>query len=250
MMHFYRKLRSSIHIKETQFEHVLFAAGSASYRTVDLVWLVFGFDPFGFRVCNDWDGGDFALGVVNGVLAYTPASKAVPLGLLDSLLCRPTNLRACPGTAQRPPSEITAIGLEKAYGNAEYLRQMTADGAVIRSFEEDARIDHAIKRTIGSLVEGKLLRLYGHIPEQDTVSTAVKEAVRRHTGAVASQQRDQRVLLDQEARNVDWRLWLDVYRHCLDDLVSQFGNPGHIFVEKVTAEMRVDDDSSWRRCDY
>ncbi len=106
----YRKLRKRMPMPETEFEHVLLAAGNAGYRTVDLVWVVFGFDPLGFRLCVDWDGGDFAFGVVNGVLADTSASEAIPLGLVDDSLCRPTHLRAAPARigGRRPKSRASA----------------------------------------------------------------------------------------------------------------------------------------------
>ena len=99
-------------------------------------------------------------GVVNGVLADTSASEAIPLGLVDDSLCRPTHLRACPGTDRRPPAEITRVGYEEAYKKAVYLVQMRADGAIIQSFKEAARIEQAMQGRIESLVEDKLLGLY------------------------------------------------------------------------------------------
>ena len=127
--------------------------------------------------------------------------------------------------------------------------QSTADEAVIRSFKEAAQIDRAMRRAIESQVENKLLALYARASEPDALSAAVKAALRRHTGDLTSQQREQRVLPNVGEGNVDWRLWLGIYRRCLDDLVPQFGNPGHIFLEKSMAEMLVDGDSHPRGCD-
>ena len=242
----YRKLRERMPTPETDFEHVLFAAGSASYRTVDLVWVVFGFDPFGFRLCVDWDGVDFAFGVVNGVLAGTSASEAIPLGLVDDSLCCPTHLRTCPGTDQKPPAEVTRVRYEQAFKMAEYLVQKRADGHIIRSFKEAARVDAAMQGKIESLVEDKLLRLYAHTQDRGGLSNAVKDSMRRHTGAISPQQREQRVMLREGVGDVDWDLWLGIFRRCLDECASQFGLPGHIFLEKATSEMLRGDTSVWQ----
>jgi hypothetical protein len=242
----YRKLRKKMPMPETEFEHVLLAAGNAGCRTVDLVWVVFGFDPFGFRLCVDWDGGDFAFGVVNGTLADTSASEAIPLGLVDDSLCCPTHLRACPGTDRKPPAEITRVGYEQAYKKAVYLVQMRADTDVIRSFEVAARLEQAMQGRIESLVEDKLLRLYAHTQDQARLSIAVKDSLRRHTEALSSQQREQRAVSGEVVGDVDWDLWLGVFRRCLDECASQFGLPGHIFLEKATSEMRRDDTSIWQ----
>ena len=216
------------------------------YRTVDLVWVVFGFDPLGFRLCVDWDGGDFAFGVVNGVLADTSASEAIPLRLVDDSLCRPTHLHHCPGTDWRPPAESRPSATRRRTRKAVYLVQMRADGAIIRSFKEAARVEQAMQGRIESLVEDKLLRLYAHTQDQARLSIAVKESLRRHTGALSAQQREQRVVSGEGVGDVDWGLWLGVFRRCLDECASQFGPPGHIFLEKATSEMRRDDTSIWQ----
>ena len=114
---------------------------------------------------------------------------------------------------------------------------------------EDVRIDNTTKKTIESLVEDKLRRLYAHLRNQNELSLAVKKALRVHAGTLTTQQRELPVLLDQEVATIDWQLWLSIYRSCLDDLVALVGNPGHIFLEKLTAEMRVDDNSDWHSCD-
>ena len=242
----YRKLRKRIPMPETEFEHVLFAAGNAGYRTVDLVWDVFGFDPFGFRLCADWDGGDFAFAVVNGVLADTSASGAIPLALVDDLLCCPTHLRACPGTDRKPPTEITRVGQEQAYKKAIYLVQMKADQFIIRSFKEAARLEQAMHGKIEHLVKDKLFRLYAHTTNKGVLCIAVEDSLRRHTAALTVDQRGQRLSPDGGVNVVDWDLWLGVFRRCLDECVPQFGLPGHIFLEKATTEMRRHNDSTWR----
>ena len=120
----YQRMRQKIPLKKTPFEHVMLVAGYAGYRTVDLVWLVLGFDPFGFRLCCDWDGGDFAFGFVNGVLQRTKASEAFPLACPDGLLCGPTDLRAWPGKGKTPLHQVIFAYFEKAYQEAVWLRQM------------------------------------------------------------------------------------------------------------------------------
>ena len=157
---------------------------------------------------------------------------------------------ACPGTDRRPPAEITRVGYEEAYKKAVYLVQMRADGAIIQLFKEAARIEQAMQGRIESLVEDKLLGLYARTQDQAGLSTAVKESLRRHTAAMSAQQREQRVVWGEGVDDVDWDLWLGVYRRCLDECVSQFGFPGHIFLEKATSEMRRDDTSIWQECGH
>ena len=91
---------------------------------------------------------------------------------------------ACPGTDRKPPTEITCVGYEQAYKKAVYLVQMRADGAMIRSFKEAARVEQAMQGRIESLVEDKLLRLYAHTQDQARLSIAVKESLRRHGSPV------------------------------------------------------------------
>lgn len=42
----YKRLRQQVTVPPTAFEHVLFAAANSSGRCLDLVWSVFGIDPF------------------------------------------------------------------------------------------------------------------------------------------------------------------------------------------------------------
>jgi hypothetical protein len=61
-----------------------------------------------------------------------------------------------------------------------------------------------------------------------------------------AQQRNQHVVPSEGIDDVDWALWLGVFRCCLDECVSQFGTPGHIFLEKAKTEIRRDDTSVWQ----
>ncbi len=75
----YEDLRREIVFPETPFEHVLMASANPATRTLDLVFWAFRVDPHAFRVCDDWQGDGFTYVAVNGILAGTTVSEAIPL---------------------------------------------------------------------------------------------------------------------------------------------------------------------------
>ena len=89
----YEDLRREIVFPETPFEHVLMASANPATRTLDLVFWAFRVDPHAFRVCDDWQGDGFTYVAVNGILAGTTVSEAIPLERAH-LLGRPTRRRS------------------------------------------------------------------------------------------------------------------------------------------------------------
>jgi transcriptional regulator NrdR family protein len=230
----YRQLRRKIPTPESPFEHMMFAAGSASSHVVDLVWVILGFDPFGFRLCRNWDGGDFAFGFVNGVLADTTTSQACSLGLLDTPLCRPNDLKAVSRERQCPSHEIGFAKYEEAFKKATYLVQKN-DKHVRESIIRAAEVHGENERDVATQIRKRLRRLY-----PDTLEPAFSHVLEivfdRHTRGLTSSQCRHFVLSGRREGDIDWELWLDIYRKCLDDLVSEFGLPGHIFLDNHVAE--------------
>lgn len=87
----YDRLRGQIGVPATEFEHVMFASTEARKQTLELVWLVFGFDPFGFQICP-WSHGSFTYAVVNPVLRDEGYSGPHRLSNPGEPLCEPTDL--------------------------------------------------------------------------------------------------------------------------------------------------------------
>ena len=60
-MEMYRRLRSQLTVPSSPFEHVLLVSSNTPSRCLDVVWIVLGFDPFGFRLSYSWRGPDVHL---------------------------------------------------------------------------------------------------------------------------------------------------------------------------------------------
>lgn len=86
-----RRKKHPHHISE--FEHILVASAEASTGCLDLVWSVFGLDPFGFRLTRKWRDSSFTWVIASGVLRETKCSS--PHYLPESTsICAPTERRS------------------------------------------------------------------------------------------------------------------------------------------------------------
>jgi hypothetical protein len=90
----YAALRESMCVEETPFEHYMLVAANTAQRCLDAVWVIFGFEPFGFRLLDRYEGESFCYGIVNPILKGQSASDLVVLSPPEELLCRPTSRRA------------------------------------------------------------------------------------------------------------------------------------------------------------
>jgi hypothetical protein len=62
------ELRNRIDGQRQEFEHVLIGAGDTVKHTLDVVWNIFGVEPWGFRVSETWTEYDFTAIIVNQAL--------------------------------------------------------------------------------------------------------------------------------------------------------------------------------------
>jgi hypothetical protein len=236
----YRGLRSSVSFPTTRFEHVMIVSADPACRTVDAVWLMFGFDPHGFRLCYDWRGVGFTYVFVNGVLRDTGCSS--PFGLPKSqLLCRPTNRRAFPNATPnadlgRRISEEVSARRRKAYIEALWLVEETCDEFCRHVMCEDAMLEEPANRAMDRVVSRRLTRMYVRI-QSDHTFTQTRDALL----AKELQGKDGLLcqsVLDSSGAGIDWPWWLAVYRRVLHGLEAQFGPPGDIFLDR--AEVGLD----------
>lgn len=232
----YRRIRKAIPFVETPFEHVLLVAGNGPARCIDIVWVVLGFDPFGFRVAHEWHGGSFAFGVVNGILKDGGVSAAVPLVASDDLLCHPTNLRSCLENAlparrdtdfQEIISSRCTAGMETAY-----LVDMQASDALRHNLIQGALCDPPQQRNVGTQLLKRLRGWFMRTANEVELKRAVADVLRRNSRSTPEAILRERIE-DESATDVNWPACLSVYRACLADLRSRFGPPASVFVRET-----------------
>jgi hypothetical protein len=238
-MSLYDRLRNLINVPRTPFEHFLVVATNLPARCLELVWLVFGFDPFGFRLCTQWSGEQFSFAIINPVIRDSAASGPHQLPGFDELLCAPTNFCSIPhaigdgdnmdGVMEEVMNRIS-LQRGNAYMEAVDLVENNSDEALKGRFVEAAALSEPGKRSLRSQIRQRLVGIYGRKAD----SVAFVEAVE---AVVAQRFSDSEIAcLDVELPNdldVDWR-WtesLGLYRACLADLKLQFGLPGDWFSE-------------------
>jgi len=232
-----RHIRDRYHeCDPTAFEHILVAAGNAGQRTVDLVWCVFGFEPYRFRLTWSWHGPDFNYMVCSGILKDSPAPTR-PFEFSTPLdLGKETRWKAA-GRRQEFNEKDTRRFMEEltdrriaAYKAAVDLVTRTADEDVVESISAYARslvMDGIDTVPVIDGVKNKLEVLFwDRIQEQsarknfDTTVGGVLIQVPE------SRLQDRVVGEDALTDGIDWKFWLDMLRETLDALKPEFGLPG------------------------
>jgi hypothetical protein len=233
-------MRKYIPLAESPFEHVLLVAGNGPARCIDLVWVILGFDPFGFRVAHDWNGGSFALGVVNGVLKNSGVSAAVPLVAPDDLLCHPTEIRSClepahPGQSG-PNAQEMISRRSAALKQAEYLVDMQAPEALRYNLVQSALCDPPDQRNVGTQILKRLQGWYQRTINETELRRAVADVIRQNTRGELKDALQQRIV-EESATGVNWPVCLSIYQTCLAKLRDRLGLP--VNVEAQTKEVRL-----------
>lgn len=226
----YEALRNSIPFERTPFEHVMLVSGNFAQRCLDAVWIVFGFEPFGFRLCNDYAGRDFSYGLVNPVTKGRSASGVFDLPLTDDLLCRPTDRRSFRAGPPRPTSLATAaqVGLEiatnraKAFDLAVFHVYMSADcdDWLIERLQE-----LQVRRCFGTmfeLLEFRIHNLFPHHGEATSFRLDVAETLGRE---MKRWNADRSMPADLDTPQSRAQA-LDALRPTLKALVDRYGMPG------------------------
>ena len=230
----YAVLRHYMHSDEvTPFEHVMFAAGNIANRCIDIVWLVFGFDLFGFRISNDYHGPAFCYGFVNPIHKGYSCSPLRELATSDSLLCRPTDRRAfsekaqIEGWAERVLDDIAPKRLH-ALCKAVMLIETTCDDFLISMLKEEDSLSENRPCLMRVLLLDRLRKLYGR---RSNSQELIIETARYFENSLQSLSAGLRNQTTEDAHNTDsWLRWLEVYRESLKASVAQFGLPGDGFV--------------------
>jgi hypothetical protein len=227
-------LRDEVDFPESRFEHVLLASANAATRSLDVVFWAFQADPYAFRVCREWQDESWTYIVVNGVLAETTFSDAIRLDG-GYILGRPTRLRSYRYiTPSSPLNEGERIRDELFFRRSHLYRQ--ANDFIERRFDEivierlqefaslNARGDHRVKTAVMDRLQ---IAFNSRIQSKET-----RAEFDRVVGQVLVDAPDEVFLPgteDQPAPAINWRLWLDRYRQCLDALLEPFGLPGDVY---------------------
>ena len=187
-------------------------------KTIDIVWLILGFDPHGFRVCNTWQGDEFTYVISSGILANTTASDAIPLGRRGTL-CTPTNRRSFPDieVSQELGNDVRreiAVYRNAAFGDAVYLIESTAD-----EYVKDNVTYSAISRSLtgeqwarcASEDYGECLRC-----EMMTKDSRRRCLLSISACGICRNEVAQEAIADPDQCTVTWGVWLPLYRECVD----------------------------------
>jgi hypothetical protein len=230
----YQKLRDDLRFPASPFEHVLLASANAPTQTLDVVFWAFRADPYAFRVCNDWQSDSFTFCVVNGVLAQTSFSDAIRLDG-GHLLGRATQWRSYrhitpfspPDHGQRIRDELFARRSRLYRQSVDHIERHFDDNVIDRLHDFaslNVNGDHRVKTQV---VDRLRIAFNSRIQSKDARAQFARLVEEILEGAP-----DDVCRLENEGRiqsAVNWPLWLERYRKCLDALLEPFGLPGDVY---------------------
>lgn len=228
-LHLYEELRDRFDIERTPFEHYMLIAGNQSQHCIDAVWVVYGFEPHGFRLSYEYAGESFCMGFVNPVLKGGSPSPAIELSPIDDLLCKPTKRR----TFQSVP--ITEDEIADIVSEIEVVRSSAYNKSVLllntsklaEPWLLERLKDSSKNQPPYSFVDRLLSRLRSIFPdcnEQDDFVSDTETTLSRcleESGVTDLSKTMQDVL--QERRT---SVWVDAYRAAVLSITEKYGDPG------------------------
>lgn len=167
------EIRKQLHRVESPFEHFALVSGTKS-GFIDMIFVAFGFEAFGFQLATQYRGPDFAFGVVNPIL-----QNEHPSGLLEFQprirLCTP--LLSVAWSKDRPSNSWMNRLIEKrvtAIGQAELLVEKRCDNFVLGDLNSRRRSGvsdklaciERVKSLYGSFVCGSVETELGELAEE------------------------------------------------------------------------------------
>jgi hypothetical protein len=243
-----RRFREASGFPHTPFEHVMVASGKAGTRTLDVAWLVFDSDPWAFRVCGDWTGGDFTCvvvsGVVSGAQTYGPYWH-----FGDGLLLPYTNYRSHPSLVGTRESvqQLMQRAVERVSEERRHAQQRAID-YVERHCDEFVRENLArltrlaggegeAPRLVARGLELRLQRMFQErLRDDPEKQRALAAAATARVNALPPAVRAETIAPDDEvAANISWPQWIAAERQILDDVRDCIGLPGDVITRSITA---------------
>jgi len=222
------KIRAKVAYPSTPFEHVIIATGSASGRCVDLVWNIFGFDPFGFRLTESWTGCDFCFVIVNGVMLTSPKPSLVEVPATGELLCKRSNLSTF--AAAPPCTNLISLTRIENCAKAALLREQNANEAVISGIVAASLCDPLSERIFPIQLERRSTRMFGMKGDDSQFKDRLQQVLSIAIAELCPDTTESTVANDVRNEKADWATWLNIYRKTLHELHREFGQPTNRFV--------------------
>ena len=243
-MDLFKSLRRQIDLEERQFEHQLFVSGNPACRCLDMVWVILGFDPFGFRLSRNWQGEAFCYAVLNPIVKSEAFSGPHDLIAPIDLLCAPTfrcSIQSTDNTALIEQG-VTQIAERrgKAYCDAVEAVEMLDDHCLADRFLEAAMLDSPTSRSVQQQIRKRLVGLYGRTGKTDEFTKKLDSVLSARFTSIPGSLLDA-TISDDTGASLVWAPVLQLYRECLTDLRTSFGPPGDCFTDPM--ELAVDSES-------
>jgi len=213
--------RMMVDYPRTDFEHILIASADASTGCLDVVWSVFGIDPFGYRLTSEWKDSSFTCIVVAGVLCNTGVSKLT--WLRESRpICAPTANRAIDAVKESASACTLRNRITdrrgREHGRAVLLVEQRCDDYVKDQIAlSQANWRGASSPSVQELFEHRLGRIFKRNVKHRGGSSALPSVS-------LSAAEDKRVFNPKDPA-IPWDKWLAAYREALEGSRRQLDYP-------------------------
>lgn len=230
----YQRIRAKCGVPVTPFEHVMYVASYPASKCLDIVWNVFGVDPFGFRLSTEWRGDCFGYVFVNPILSDTHPSEPIPFTPTDELLCLPTERRSLPQFAKedemRNILDLVSSERRRSYADAVQLVEMSADQHIAECMKENAQLATGMDKSAQSQIMLRLGRMFGRKQHEEGFRTEIARIV-----AGEMQHRPELAAISdfEAASDSEVRVTIAAYRECLKNALTIIGPLGDAFQNSV-----------------
>jgi len=224
--------------------YCLIASASNTSRTLDLVWLAFGFDPYGFRLCRSWDGDAFCYLIANPIIkgnSYNgPHELVVPEELLCGVTYRSgTRISALDETGRSNVLSLIAQHRTRAFGSAFEYVELNCDNFVIQWIKDYAFLTDPPAQTLIDLLVYRLSRVFNRPNEDIQFFEDARRELNAHDDRLDDELSRRPVGTPEELSPAEWQRALAVYRRALLQLKTEYGAPGGFFSEYIKQGIEV-----------
>ncbi|NUQ01296.1 MAG: hypothetical protein HUU35_15730 [Armatimonadetes bacterium] len=228
--------RARLELPVQPFEHTLAVSGDVASRSLDVVWLCAGVDPWAFRLSSNWTEEDFTYVFAVGTTTLGP-ERASNWFAGPTSLCQPSIYRMLSPDLENDEFEArvllpVASRRAEAYRKAVDLVERNCPAEVQDGLLSIARTrspDQPV--SVAALLRERLRRLFYRRLENGATAKAFDEIVKARMLQLDTASAQQMVVAGDEGsvQAVDWGGWHRVFVEVLDDLLSVAGLPGETF---------------------
>ena len=211
------RLRDQASFTKSQYEHQIFVNGDPRSKTVDLIFHVFGNEPYGYRLSRNFEGPAFAYTVINGVFSSGGHSDLIEIEPIDGPMCGIFET----GSFHEPTAyrqELIAGHRAAIIPEARLFVESNGARFVHERFMHHANaIDHAF--SIRDLVKRRILHLFSEKVDSE-FTLALEEALRKASLCESEITRDEST---GEFNIPNPETWFNGYVSCLRAMADLFG---------------------------